>query len=471
MIHKRSLLPLVLLLVFGTCLKVAALDWGGSTEDKTGTSLPFIGLSQGTVDQTETFRLWMTHNFTSSASLVLKANAANVSTVGYSPNNLANSFTADLDSLVFSTGGLVIGRTSYRDFGNTVLSTTLDGAQYTLDTPNIDLIALAGFSGFVFKSGSTVVISQADLNDRTVAEDFTKPSTLFAPPRAVGYVEADFAHVLPEQKLMVAEAVQVDLRTSGIAQAGDSHSNFTPGATAPVHMSYTGVGLSGRIIGPLYWDIWSYLGLGMSLTPTGPFAQATVDPTTHKPVPEVLQTWSTSYIVNGIGNVDLTLLLPGSNDLIIDLGLMLGSWDPDGISPDQNLPNAPKGNTPSLYTGYFGISRTGSALIFNPQPVNMGVAQLLVSIKPFAKATSDLANVQVTASAFVFVRPTPGPIAEAGIDPTKNDLYVASEGDLNVLWRPASDWGGNLGVGVFVPGPAMTRGVEMRLQMGLNLSF
>jgi hypothetical protein len=126
---------------------------------------------------------------------------------------------------------------------------------------------------------------------------------------------------------------------------------------------------------------------------------------------------------------------------------------------------------PSLYTGYFGITRTGSALIFNPQPVNMGIAQLLFSIKPFAKAKSDLANVQVTASGFVFVRPTPGAIAESGLDTTKNDLYLASEGDLNVLWRPASDWGANLGVGVLVPGPAMTRGVEMRAQMGLNLSF
>ena len=59
----------------------------------------------------------------------------------------------------------------------------------------------------------------------------------------------------------------------------------------------------------------------------------------------------------------------------------------------------------------------------------MGIVQLLFSFKPFAKATSDLANVQVTASAFVFVRPTPGPIAESGIDPSKYDLYVASEGD------------------------------------------
>jgi hypothetical protein len=464
-IGSRALRPLILFLAFSTCLKVAAFDWGGSTEDKTGTSVPFIKLSSGTFDQTETFSLWMTQYFGPSASLLLKASAADALTVGYTPTNLANSFTADLDSLVFSAGGLVVGRTSYRDFGNTVLNTTLDGAQYTLDTPNFDLTVLAGYSGFVFKSGSTVVISQADLNDRTVPENFTNPSTLFAPPRAVSYVEADFAHLLPDQKLMVAEAVQVDLRTAGIAKDGDK---VAPGPTAPVHMSYTGLGLSGRIVVPLYWDLWGYAGLGMSLTET---TQSTVDPVTQKVVPDAFQTWKTSYIVDGIGNLDLTLLLPDVNDIIVNLGVMLGSWDRDGFSPDQNQPTTAGGSVPSLYTGYFGISRTGSALIFNPQPVNMGIAQLLFSIKPFARAKGDLANVQVTASGFVFVRPTPGQIAESGMDPTKTDLYVASEGDLNVLWRPASDWGGNLGVGVLFPGPAMTRGIETRVQMGLNLSF
>ncbi len=469
--RTRLVLFLVLLLALGAGLRAAAWDWGGSTEDKTGTSVPFNGVSLGTFDQTETIRLWMSHYFNPSTSILMKANVANLSTVGYSPNNLANSFTADLDVLAFSMPGLVIGRTTYRDFGNTVLNTTLDGAQYTLDTPGFDLTVVAGYSGFVFKSGSTVVISAADLSDRTVAENFGNPSTLVAPPRAVGYVEADFSNILPDQKLMVAEAVQVDLRTAGIAKNGDSHSAFTSGATAPVHMSYTGLGMSGRIVGPLYWDAWAYAGLGISMTPTGPFKQAYIDPVTHLQVPEQLQTWQTSYIINGLGNFDFTLLLPGASNLIVDLGFMLGTWDPDGISPDQNLPTSPQGSTPSLYTGYFGISRTGSALIFNPQPVNMGIVQLLVSIKPFAASTADLANLQVTASVFVYVRPTPGAIAESGVNPSSTDLYVGTEGDLNLLWRPASDWGASLGFGTFFPGPALSRGIEMRVQLGANVSF
>ena len=367
----------------------------------------------------------------------------------------------------------MLGRTVYSDFGGVLLNTTLDGIQGTISMQGLDLTMLAGYSGFVFKSGSTMVISQADLADRTVAEDFSKPSTLFAPPRAVGYLDADFTRILPDQELQIAEAVQIDLRQSDIAKNGDSHSYYTPGSTAPIHMSYTGLGMSGRIVGPLYWDLWGYAGLGMSLTPTGNYAQKVVD-TTTKPAtvtPEVLQTWKTSYIVNGIGNLDFSLLLPDFHNTIVDLGLMVGSWDPDGISPDQNLPTTPKGSTPSLYTGYFGISRTGSALIFNPQPTNMAIVQLLYSLKPFSAAKGDAANLQMTASGFVFVRPTTGAIAESGLDSTSKNLYLGTEADLNLIWRPAADWGASLGLGLFAPGAAMTRGLEGIAQLGLNLSF
>ena len=464
------ILPIVLLALFlGT--QAQAFDWGGSIEDKSSPTVAFDKLPTSNLVQTETLRFWATQNFGGSADLLFKANVTDAITYGFAPGPFTNLFTADIDSLAFSAGSFVLGRSIYKDLGGVLLKTTLDGVQDTIHLPGVDLTLLAAYSGFVFKSGSTVVISQADLADRIVPENFMDPTTLFAPPRAIGYVEADFTRLIPGQRLQVAEAIQVDLRQGNIAKDGDKHSYYTPDTTAPVHMSYTGIGMSGRVVGPLYWDIWSFGGLGMSLTPTGMYAQKGVDPATHAPIPEVKQTMKTSYIVNGIGNLDLTLLLPDWNKTIINLGLMVGSWDPDGISPDQNLPTTPKGDSPSLYTGYFGISRTSSALIFNPQPVNMAIAQLLYSFKPFSASSRDAANLQVTASGFVFVRPTPGAIAETGLDTTSTDLYLASEGDLNLLWRPASDWGASLGFGVLVPGKALTRGIELTAQLGLNLSY
>ncbi|HET7838501.1 MAG TPA: hypothetical protein VFL04_01990, partial [Rectinemataceae bacterium] len=384
----RLLFPAVALLAL--VLPIRALDWGGSLEDDSAANLGLAKSSSDSVVQTQTLRLWAVQNFGPTANLLAKANVSDALTWNLHPSALSNTVTADLDALVFSSGGLTLGRTTFHDFGSTVLNTTLDGIQYSFGAHGVGYTLAAGSSALVFKSGSTVVISEADLNERTVAEDWSRPSTLFAPRRAMAYLEATLTSLIPGQTIQLAEAFQYDLRTEGVARAGDSHSHFTPGGpTAPVHMSYTGLGLSGRVAGPLYWDLWSYLGLGLSLTPTGPYAQKGTDPSTGAPIPEVLETWRTSYIVNGLGKMDLSLILPGLNDTIVNLGLLVGSWDRDGISPDQNLPTKPQGNSPSLYTGYFGISRTGSALIFNPQPANMAIGQLLYSFKPLGRSRSD----------------------------------------------------------------------------------
>ncbi len=465
----RRILPFLAVLALG--FPAFSLDWGGSLEDDSSTNLPLSKLSAGSAVQTETFRLWAIQKFGSSASLLAKANVSDALSFTF-PRSVSNAVTADLDAFVWSSGGLAVGRTTFRDFGSTVLNTTLDGIQYSFGAHGVDFNLAAGSSALIFKSGSTVVISEADLNERTVAEDWRKASTLFAPKRAMAYLEASFTTLLPGQTFQVAEAAQFDLRTDNIAKNGGTHSHFTPGGpTAPVHMSYTGLGVSGRLSGPFYWDLWSYLGLGTSLTPTGPYAQKGFDPVTKQPIPELMQVWKTSYIVNGIGNMDLTLLLPSLNDTIVNLGIMVGSWDPDGISPDQNLPTKPQGDKPSLYTGYFGISRTGSALIFNPQPTNLVITQLLYSFKPLGRSKSDWANLQMATNCFIFVRPTTGPIAEAGLDPSSSGLYLGTELDVSFLWRPASDWGASFGFGFLAPSKAMTRGNELRFQASLNLSF
>jgi hypothetical protein len=147
---------------------------------------------------------------------------------GFAPGPFSNSFTVDLDSPVFPAGSVALGRTRFKDFGGVVLDTTIDGLQVTFYLPGLDLTLLAGCSGFAFKSGSTVSISHADLSDRTVAEHFTKPDTLFAPPRAIGYIEADLTRLIHGQKLQFAEAVQCDFRKGNIAKAGSPHSVFPP---------------------------------------------------------------------------------------------------------------------------------------------------------------------------------------------------------------------------------------------------
>jgi hypothetical protein len=124
--------------------------------------------------------------------------------------------------------------------------------------------------------------------------------------------------------------------------------------------------------------------------------------------------------------------------------------------------------TPSLYTGYFGISRTGGSMIFNPQPVNMVTGQLLLSIKP-------LPDLQIAASSFAFARiiaGAKGNVTESGILTNNEENFLGFEQDVSALLRPASDWGSNLGMAVFVPNEkAGSRKMEYKVSAGLNLSF
>jgi len=253
---------------------------------------------------------------------------------------------------------------------------------------------------------------------------------------------------------------------SGAVNDGPSHRQAVG---APVSTAFTCVGGGGRVLGSLYWDAWAYAGVGATLTPIGTFKKGKPAAGATPAAATEYQTWKPTLIVNGIANADLTLLMHQWSRTIVNLSVQGGTWDPDGISPDQNLAS---GNDPTMYTGYFGVSRTGAAVIFNPQPVNMVTTQLLYSFKPFAQGRNGLENFQVAATGYAFVRPTPGAISESGVKAESTELYLASEVDVNLLFRPASDWGGNVSVGTLLPNSAaLTRGTEFKLQLGLNMSF
>jgi hypothetical protein len=427
-------------------VSAGALDWGGSLEDSTALTLT----TGSVVNQGETARLWVQQAFGRSASLTLKASAYQNLTFDSAVSGPTGTASFDLDALVFAGGGWKVGRTVYQDFSATLLNTVLDGLQYDLSVPGLDLTALVGTSMFVFQDQSTIAISQADLNDRIAGQklNWADTATYLAPPRAIAYLEADLTKLAKDQTFKVALAGQYDLRSSTAGSQG-----------APVSMAYAGLGGSGRLAGPVYWNLWTYGGMGRSQTQVSTKAAKTV-----------VKTWADNTILNAAANLDLTVLLPDWNNSVVNLGVLGGSWDPDGTAPSQNQPTA-SGDSPTAYTGYFGISRTGSALIFNPQPTNLLLAQLLYSFKPFARDPGGLGTVQVAASGFAFVRPTTGPITESGLDPKSSDLYLASEADVNLLFRPASDWGGSVGFGVLVPGSALTRKLESKAQLALNLSF
>lgn len=445
-------LPLLLTAVV-LASPLAAFDFGGSLEANGSAKAAVDKLSKPTISPSETFRLWANWDLGSGASFLVKANASNSSTWDLAKKasaNFTNTFTADLDYLVFSNDSWLIGRTDFRDFSNTVLSTRLDGLQWLLSSPKLDITVAAATSAGLFKSGSTIIISQDDLKDRLVDENFLNPKTLWASPRALGMLAFGFKQVSPDQNVDFTLLGQYDARLN-VQKAGNTHDPLSKTETgAPVHMVYAGLGGDGRLAGTLYWNAWVYGGGGLSLTPVTSGTK---------------QKWATSYIANAAANVDVTWLVPQASNFLANLSVQGGSWDDDGISPDQNAALKSDKTKPSLYTGWFGVSRTGGSIIYSPQLVNSVVAQLLLSVKPSSV-------VQIAASTFAFGRPTLGQTTESAIKPKSQDRYLGLEEDVSILLRPASDVGATLGLGVFVPNTsALSRTVETKVSAGLNLSF
>jgi len=460
---------LVLVLLALLPASAFAFDWGGSVENvlydlQTSTSTP-----NSTLSETPTVRLWANWSLGPGMGLLAKANLNDAFTLGYGGGTtLTNTVSGDLDYLVFTTANLWVGRTDFREFSGTVLNTKLDGVQYLFPLPNLDLKVMAGTSATLFKSGNTIDISEDDTKDRQVLESLSNPSSLWAPPRLIADVEATARQWVPDQTFHAALLGQFDLRP-GQPKDGDQ-ANVQPDqrSGAPVSTAYLGTGGEGRIVGPLYWNAWIYVEGGTSLTAVGPVVKVT---NPDRSVSQY-QTWKSSYLLGGLGSVDLTLLLPSVNYLVLDLGVQMGSWDSDGATPDTNNATSTTSTTPKLYTGWVGITPTSTSLIFNPQPTNMIITQLLASIKV-------IDPLQLVSSTFLFARPTTAPIIEV---PTPNsipvtyasspELYLGVESDLSAVWRPTSDLGLSFALGIFAPNSAaMNRNLETKEQTTFNLSF
>ncbi len=464
----------VFFLIVALIAPASAFDWGGSLENTSYVLVTKTGSPNSTFSEVPVTRLWTNWNFDQVTTLLVKGNLTDTYALGYgNGSSTTNTFTGDIDYFVFATKSLWIGRTDFRDFSATVLNTKLDGIQAVLSRPNLDLKGMAGTSALLFKSGNTIVISEDDTKERQVLEDFRNSSTLWAPPRLFVYVEATGKEWIPDQTFHLGALVQQDMR-AGEAKDGDSgNTNISSRQVgAPVSTNYFGAGGEGRIIGPFYWNLWAYLETGSSLTLVGPSTTVTSADRSKS----VFQTWKTSTILAGMGNIDLSLVMPSLANLLIDLGVQMGSWDPDGSSVNQNNPVSPGSLKPNTYTGWVAITPAAGNLIFNPQPTNMLTTQLTASVKPFE-------FLQLLSVNSVFVRPSldgAGAITESGLianldsqgNNRNKERYLGTESDLTALLRPTSDLGGSLGVGLFVPNQsAMTRNVEYKVQTNVNLSF
>ena len=325
---------------------------------------------------------------------------------------------------------LTLGRFRASDFSRLVLDHTLDGFQLAFSYPNAVLRASAGFTGLIQKPRSDIVISKTD------EADVNRAAVLFAPPRLVGSFGVELLNVLGSQSLKLAMLFQEDLRLDddNVLEAGEE--NFFPNQGGLLDTQYLGAGLSGPLGGSLYYDLFVFGNTGQMLSYVEDDESITSSSYQYEP------------IVAFLGGAGVRYFAPVLSS-VVGLRALYASGDEDAISVVE-------GNTDGWALAFIPISQSDRALVFSPQLGNLLVGEASFSIKPFGGlGVPALANLQAMVKVMVFGRPTTGPVSEGGIDPASDSMYLGSEVDVTINYRPFSDLGIALNGGVFLPGDAI----------------
>ncbi len=181
------------------------------------------------------------------------------------------------------------------------------------------------------------------------------------------------------------------------------------------------------IVPSLYHDTFFYLGTGTMLS----FIN---DVYVYAPI--------LSFLAGG----GIRLYLKEALDSIIELRAIFSSGDADSTSTFR------EGNTEGNATAFIPISRPNLALVFSPQLGNIFLAELRYSLKPFSWAKARvLGRLQTELKGVVFFRPTSGLISEPGINPDSDSIYLGTEVDWIINFKPFSDLGLALSLGLFMP--------------------
>jgi hypothetical protein len=137
--------------------------------------------------------------------------------------------------------------------------------------------------------------------------------------------------------------------------------------------------------------------------------------------------------------------MPQAAQSVVSLGYLYSSGDKDHGSFFE-------GNTEGASKAFVGLTPPSFGAVFSPRLGNLMVTDLGYSVKPFSGSGSrSLEEFQTELSVLGFFRPTTGVISEPGINPSSDDLYLGTEVDLALNFRPFSDLGFSLVNGVFFP--------------------
>src|SRR5271157_5274913 len=444
----RHLLAASLGMALVVSASAGSVDFGGSLFNLTG-----VGNSSGASSnpgsttgfvQEDVLKAWLQANFNPNLSFNFQLDGT-FNTAPILPFNTTLLYAnADLlnlhGSYPFENGALrlmqfTVGRLMLSDFTTMVMSHEADGVFLDFEFPAVSVNMSAGYTGLVTKGASTIELSKSDLND------YANSGVNFASPRLVELVQASLLSI-PGQKLTVSAILQQGLRGTALDLAdGSGESLNSAGSTTfdstqggQVNTQYFGLGMSGSIVGKVYYDVFSYLETGQELN----FQAGSY------------QNLSFIGLLSGVG---VRLLLPNVLSSVI---AVRGYY----ASGDSNASTVTEGATQS-FSIFTPISRPTLDNVFSPQLSNLVVLEASYSLKP-------LSILGTSVQGDVYLRPTSGAISEPGVPPGTGS-YLGTEGDLSVNFTPFSDFATSLWGGVFLPGSAFGSGAGIQFKAGLDV--
>ena len=408
-----------------------ALDYGGSIANSSG----YFTNGTPTFEQSNKLALWFTSQLGRHLAFDIQASGDYQNQTSYGGSFLYPY--ADLDKLTLagqfskipngpSLFAFDLGRFLLTDPTGDIYNQSLDGAQLVFAYPAVTVTATVGYTGLTIKPSSTILMSKADVTGLDSSAQY------FGSPRAVGLLTIVAPSLFMRQDLTLSAMAQADLRplfANNLVAAGTT--TLSPNEGGPLDTQYFTVELAGPLVSTFFWSGSFTLGTGRML----------------------------SYVVNdGMYEYTpvLSFLATGGvryyrSDL---LGLAVG-LDATYAGGDADFSTFYEGNTQGNATAFIPVTQSTIAAVFNPQLSNIVTGGLTVSVKPLSGMKDpNLSNLQTSVKVIPFMRPSQGPVSVAGVYNANNQLYLGTEVDGGINYRPFSDLGLALSGGVFFPNAA-----------------
>jgi hypothetical protein len=146
------------------------------------------------------------------------------------------------------------------------------------------------------------------------------------------------------------------------------------------------------------------------------------------------------------GGTELTYYSPDLSYSTFSLAFVYATGDEDSISCIE-------GNTEGSSHLFIPVSSQEQRVIFNPNLSNLFYIKAGYTIKPFATlGRGMLEKLLLILDGTIFFRAVPGKISDPqGLNPDSDTLYLGTEIDFIINFRPFSDLGLSLSTGYFFP--------------------